>query len=139
MNNQGNKYIDGNRSEYTNQDQYNDEQRHRSYGMADSVGKALIGMLATLAITGIISTVSLGIKVATLADASATTVIALNRLIEHSVDREEYLRRDTQIQKAIEGMATKDELRSLKETIDEQSATLKSIEATLNATNPKRR
>ena len=36
---------------------------------------------------------------------------------EHSVDREEYLRRDREIQHALERMATKDELRDVNDTL----------------------
>jgi hypothetical protein len=37
--------------------------------------------------------------------------------VEHSVDREEYLRRDREIQRALERMATKDELRDVNDTL----------------------
>jgi hypothetical protein len=41
----------------------------------------------------------------------------LDKQVEHSVDREEYLRRDREIQRALERMATKDELRDVNDTL----------------------
>ncbi|MGA8597926.1 MAG: hypothetical protein WB676_24690 [Bryobacteraceae bacterium] len=37
--------------------------------------------------------------------------------MEHAVDREEYLRRDREIQSALERMATKEKLRDVNETL----------------------
>ncbi len=50
---------------------------------------------------------------ATITDSVARTQVQLDKQIEHSVDREEYLRRDREIQHALERMATKDELRDV--------------------------
>jgi hypothetical protein len=47
----------------------------------------------------------------------ALTQTQLDRQVEHSVDREEYLRRDREIQPALERMATKDELRDVNDTL----------------------
>jgi hypothetical protein len=41
----------------------------------------------------------------------------LDKQVEHLVDREEYLRRDREIQRALERMATKDELRDVNDTL----------------------
>jgi hypothetical protein len=55
---------------------------------------------------------------ATIADAVwARTHSQLDEQLEHSVDREEYLRRDREIQRARERMATKDELRDVNDTL----------------------
>jgi galactokinase len=37
--------------------------------------------------------------------------------VEHAVDREEYLRRDREIHRALERMATNDELRDVNDTL----------------------
>jgi hypothetical protein len=37
--------------------------------------------------------------------------------LQHAVDREEYLRRDREVQHALERMATKDELRDVNDTL----------------------
>ena len=50
-------------------------------------------------------------------DSVRCTRTQLDRQVEHSVDREEYLRRDREIQRALERMATKDELRDVNDTL----------------------
>jgi galactokinase len=50
-------------------------------------------------------------------DSVARTQTQLDKQVEHSVDREEYLRRDREIQHALERMATKDELRDVNDTL----------------------
>jgi hypothetical protein len=54
-------------------------------------------------------------RVGTIPDSVAQT--QLDRQVEHAVDREEYLRRDREIQRALERMATKDELRDVNDTL----------------------
>ena len=56
-------------------------------------------------------------RVGAIADSVARTQVQLDKQIEHSVDREEYLRRDREIQHALERMATKDELRDVNDTL----------------------
>ena len=58
-------------------------------------------------------------RVSTITEAVARTQGQLDKQVEHAVDREEYLRRDREIQRALERMATKDELRdaSMSETV----------------------
>jgi hypothetical protein len=54
-------------------------------------------------------------RVSTITDSAARTQTQLDKQIEHSVDREECLRRDREIRRALERMATKDELRETNE------------------------
>jgi hypothetical protein len=56
-------------------------------------------------------------RVSTIADSVARTQIQLDKQVEHAVDRKEYLRRDREIQRARERMATKDELRDVNDTL----------------------
>jgi hypothetical protein len=56
-------------------------------------------------------------RVSTIADSVARTQTQLDKQVEHAVDREEYLRRDREIQRALERMATKDELRDVNDTL----------------------
>jgi hypothetical protein len=60
---------------------------------------------------------NLYVRPGTIADSVARTQIQLDKHAEHAVDREEYLRRDREIQRALERMATKDELRDVNETL----------------------
>lgn len=83
------------------------------------LGTTVIGLLATLITTGILSMVTLYARVGTLTDNVQRIETTLARHLDHAVDRDEYLRRDAQIQKAIDSMATKDDLRQLRETIME--------------------
>jgi hypothetical protein len=50
-------------------------------------------------------------------DSVGCTQTQLDKQVEHAVDREEYLRRDREIQRALERMATKDELREVNDTL----------------------
>lgn len=52
-----------------------------------------------------------------IADSVARTQSQLDKQVEHFVDREEYLRRDREIQRALERMATKDELLDVNDTL----------------------
>ena len=56
-------------------------------------------------------------RVGATADSIGCTQTQLDKQIEHSVDREEYLRRDREIQRALERMATTDELRDVNDTL----------------------
>ena len=56
-------------------------------------------------------------RVGTIAESVARTQTQLDKQVEHAVDREEYLRRDREIQRALERMATKDELRDVNDTL----------------------
>jgi galactokinase len=61
--------------------------------------------------------VNLHARVSTITDSVVRTQAQLDKQVEHAVDREEYLRRDREIQRALERMATKDELREVNETL----------------------
>jgi hypothetical protein len=67
--------------------------------------------------TGRSSHVNRYARVGTITDSAARTQAQIDKQIEHSVDREEYLRRDREIQHALERMATKDELRDVNDTL----------------------
>ena len=56
-------------------------------------------------------------RVGTIADSVACKQAQLDKQVEHSVDREEYLRRDREIQRALERTATKDERRDVNDTL----------------------
>jgi galactokinase len=47
----------------------------------------------------------------------ARTQTQLDKQVEHAVEREQYLRRDREVQRALERMATKDELRDVNDTL----------------------
>ena len=61
--------------------------------------------------------INLYAHVGAIADSVARTQVQLDKQIEHAVDQEEYLRRDREIQRALERMATKDELRDVNDTL----------------------
>ena len=54
---------------------------------------------------------------ATITDSMACKQAQIDKLIEHSVDREEYLRRDREIRRAMERIATNYELRDVNATL----------------------
>jgi hypothetical protein len=56
-------------------------------------------------------------RVGATTDSVRCTQTQLDKQVEHAVDREEYLRRDREIQRALERMATKDELRDVNDTL----------------------
>jgi hypothetical protein len=56
-------------------------------------------------------------RVATVSDSVARTQTHLDKQLEHSVDREEYLRRAREIHHALDRMATKDELPDVNDTL----------------------
>jgi hypothetical protein len=85
-----------------------------TFNLSGAITTSLIGLGATLVATGLVSTISLYTRVAQLTDDVTRTEQLLSKHLDHSVDRDEYLRRDTQIQKAIDAMATKDDLRQLR-------------------------
>ena len=61
--------------------------------------------------------VNLYARVGTIEDSVAPTQAQIDKQVEHCVDREEYLRRDREIQRALERMATMDELRDVNDTL----------------------
>jgi hypothetical protein len=87
------------------------------YNIGGAIATAIIGMLATLIGTGIVSTIILYSHVATLTEAEMRTEQQLQRTLDHAVDKDDYLRRDTQIQRAMDNMATKDDIRTLRSMI----------------------
>lgn len=91
--------------------------REGNFHFGRILGTALISLLTALIGTGVVSMINLYARVATVTDSVARTQIQLDRQVEHSVDREEYLRRDREIQRAIERMATKDEVRDVNDTL----------------------
>ncbi len=93
------------------------KQAERGSSLSGSVQSAIIGLLATLIATGIISTVSLYTRVATLTEDVQRTEAQLQKHLEHAVDKDDYLRRDNEIRNAINSMATKDDLRELRDVL----------------------
>src|SRR5256885_2148707 len=83
------------------------------------LASAIIGLLCSLIATGIVSMVSLYSHVETLTEDVRRTEVALGRHLEHSVDRDEWLRRDAQVQRSIDAMATKDDLVQLRAYLGE--------------------
>ncbi|MGA8597918.1 MAG: hypothetical protein WB676_24650 [Bryobacteraceae bacterium] len=81
----------------------------RTYQRLDDL-YALIG-------TGVVSMATLYARVSAITDSVARTQTQLDKQMEYAVDREEYLRRDREIQRALERMATKDELRDVNDTL----------------------
>ena len=87
------------------------------FNFTGTLGTAIIGLLATLVTTGIISMCTLYTRVATLTDDVGRIETSLARHLDHSVDRDEWLRRDAAIQRAIDSMATKEDVKELREMI----------------------
>jgi hypothetical protein len=58
--------------------------------------------------------IALHSRVSTLTEDVRRTEAALTRHLEHAVDRDEWLRRDAQIQRSIDAMATKEDLNQLR-------------------------
>ena len=54
------------------------------------------------------------VRFGSITNSLARTQAQLDKQVEHAVDREEHLRRDREIQRALERMASKDELRNVK-------------------------
>lgn len=88
--------------------------KQESSWLSTAIATTLIGLLGTLIATGIVSMISLYSRVSTLTEDVHRTEAALARHLDHSVDRDEWLRRDQQVQKAIDNMATKDDLKQLR-------------------------
>ncbi len=63
------------------------------------------------------ATSNLYARVGATADSVRCMQTQLDKQVEHSVDREEYLRPDREIQRALERLATKDELRDVNDTL----------------------
>jgi galactokinase len=76
-----------------------------------------ISLLTALTGAGLVSRVTLYARVPTITDAAARTQAQIDKQVDHCVDREEYLRRDREVQRALERMATKDELRDVNDTL----------------------
>ena len=91
--------------------------KESAFNLNGAIGTALIGLMATLIGTGLVSMITLYTRVSTLTDDVQRTEATLAKHLDHSVDRDDYLRRDSQIQKALDQMATKDDLRQLRITI----------------------
>jgi hypothetical protein len=91
--------------------------RDGNFNFGRILGTAMISLLTALIGTGVVSMINLYARVGAIADSVARTQTQLDRQVEHSVDREEYLRRDREIQRALERMATKDELRDVNDTL----------------------
>ena len=91
--------------------------RDERFNFGRVLGTALISLLTALIGTGLVSMVTLYARVSTITDSVARTQAQLDKQVEHAVDREEYLRRDRETQRALERMATKDELREVNETL----------------------
>jgi len=82
--------------------------------LSTAIATMLIGLLGTLLASSIVSMISLYARVSTLTEDVHRTEAVLARHLDHSVDRDEWLRRDQQVQKAIDNMATKEDLKQLR-------------------------
>jgi hypothetical protein len=91
----------------------------------------LIGLLLSLIGTGIVSMISLYTNQAALTQQVKATSEAIQRHLDHSVDKDDYIRRDKEIQGAIDKMATKDELRDLRQSLDGQTQVLRDLQTTM--------
>jgi len=103
------------------------------FDLSGKIATALVGMLATLICTGVMSMITLYTRVTTLTDNVQTMQTQMQRTIDHGVDRDEYLRRDVQIQRALDSMATKDELKAMQRQLDEQTESLRVIEGAVSS------
>ena len=99
--------------------------------LTNQIGIGIIGLLMSLVGTGIVSTISLYTTQAALTAQVHQTSEQLARHLDHAVDKDDYLRRDKEIQAAIEKMASKEELRAVKESLDSQTQMLRDLQQTL--------
>ncbi|MFZ0589609.1 MAG: hypothetical protein WAM39_03950 [Bryobacteraceae bacterium] len=65
--------------------------REGNFHFGRILGTALISLLTALIGTGVVSMINLYARVSTIADSVARTQAQLDKQLEHSVDREEYL------------------------------------------------
>jgi HEAT repeat protein len=112
--------------------------KKEKFNLANSVGVAIIGLLVSLVGTGVVSMIALYTRQATLTEQVTATSAALAKHLDHSVDRDEYLRRDAAIQRTIDNMATKEELRDLRNSMESQTQMLRDVQTTLNSPSHRR-
>jgi hypothetical protein len=94
------------------------EHRRERDGFGSEVSKHLaftvIGLLCTLIGTGIVSSITMYVKVSTLTEAQTRTEQSLQRHLDNSIDRDSYMRRDAAIQKQLDAKAGTEEVQELK-------------------------
>lgn len=89
---------------------------------------AVIGLLATLLGTGILSLFTIYVKVATLTDAITTVSETQQKQLADGVSERQYQRDQAAVYEAIRGLATKQEVAAVARRLDDQMAMLNKIE-----------
>jgi hypothetical protein len=100
------------------------------FNLANSIGVMIIGLLVSLMGTGIVAMISLYARQAALTEQVRETSESVAKHLDHSVDKDDYVRRDNEIRRAMEKMATKDEVNELRHSIDSQTEMLREAIAT---------
>ncbi len=100
------------------------------FNLANSVGVAIIGLLVSLVGTGVASMFSLYARQASLAEQVKTTssqIADLTQNIKNSVGKDDYVRRDNEVRRAIDKMATKEDINELRHSIDLQGEIIREL------------
>lgn len=108
------------------------------FNLANTLGVAIIGLLVSLIGSGVVGMIALYVNQARLTEQVTRTSSDLAKHLEHSVDRDDYLRRDSEITHLIEKMATKEELRDVRRTLEGQNQLLRDMQATLTSPRSRR-
>lgn len=103
------------------------------FNVLHALAVAIIGLLVSGIGTGIVGVVTIYVNQARLTDQVMRTSADLSEHLKHSVDKEAYERRDTEITHLIEKMATKEELRDVRRSLDTQTQMIRDVQTTLTA------
>ncbi len=109
------------------------------FNLMHALGVAIVGLLVSAIGTGVFGTITIYVNQARLTDQVQRTSADLAEHLKHSVDKDEYVRRDSEIQHLIEKMATKDELRDVRRSVDGQTQLLRDVQTMLTSRTAGRR
>ena len=105
------------------------------FNLSTTLSAGLVGLALSLLGGGIVSMINLHTEQATLTqqvthtqEQIKATSETLKSHIDKTVDRDDYLRRDREVQRAIDKMATKEELHDLRQSVDQQTQMLHEIQ-----------
>lgn len=107
------------------------------FNLLHALGVAIVGLLVSAIGTGIVGIITIYVNQARLTDQVQRTSADLAEHLKHSVDKDEYVRRDQEFQHLIEKMATKEELRDVRRSLDSQSQMIRDVQTALST--PSRR
>ena len=99
-----------------------------SLHLGNKLATAIIGLLCTLIATGVTGMVVLYKDVATLTEAQMRTQKQLDRHLDHSVDRDAWIDKDSAIQKELGQKASKEEVGEIRDQLKEQLRELRTAQ-----------